>query len=278
MIIISDKPGQLGNLLIVYATVLAYSLEHSVSLANPAFYGYQHYFVFPNKYPAVLNKILFWFTNYFARTLVKLNINSAFIGSKSLHWNESINMDTEGEFNPRNSKFYFIMGWLYRGDKLIEKHSDYIKDFFSPAPLFETKLKAFFNETFEDKNEVIIGIHIRHGDYKTFENGKYYYSITQYEKILDKLTNLFEHQKVHFLICSNAKNIQQQITHKSHKLSFAPNHELLDLYSLAKCNYIVGPPSTYSIWASFYGNTPLYMIHDVEKNILLQDFKVRNLL
>ena len=30
-----------------------------------------------------------------------------------------------------------------------------------------------------------------------------------------------------------------------------------DLYGLSKCDYIIGPPSTFSTWAAFYGQVPL---------------------
>jgi len=33
-----------------------------------------------------------------------------------------------------------------------------------------------------------------------------------------------------------------------------------DLYALAECDYIIGPPSTYTLWASFYGDTPLWFM------------------
>jgi hypothetical protein len=33
-----------------------------------------------------------------------------------------------------------------------------------------------------------------------------------------------------------------------------------DLYALAKYDYILGPLSSYSQWASFYGNKPLYQL------------------
>jgi hypothetical protein len=40
-----------------------------------------------------------------------------------------------------------------------------------------------------------------------------------------------------------------------------PGHFIEDLYALASCDYIIGPPSTFSQWASFYGNVPRYMVN-----------------
>jgi hypothetical protein len=40
----------------------------------------------------------------------------------------------------------------------------------------------------------------------------------------------------------------------------APGLPILDMYALARCSLIVGPPSTFSGWASFAGNTPVYFM------------------
>jgi hypothetical protein len=37
---------------------------------------------------------------------------------------------------------------------------------------------------------------------------------------------------------------------------------LEDLYALAGCDRLIGPPSTFSSWASYYGDVPIYRILD----------------
>ncbi len=72
-----------------------------------------------------------------------------------------------------------------------------------------------------------------------------------------------------FLIASD-----ENVCHKDFSgmtIRQAPGHELEDLYCLAECDYIVGPPSTYSAWAAFYGKKPLYQI-DL-KDIEIGQFK-----
>ena len=44
LIVISDRPGRLCNLLIVYTHFIAFSLEYNHSIINPAFTPYKHYF------------------------------------------------------------------------------------------------------------------------------------------------------------------------------------------------------------------------------------------
>lgn len=270
MIIISNKPGQLGNLLFIYANFLAYGLENNVRVLNPSFYDYKNYFTNTSKFSLSKNKFFYSLCYIFARVLFKLKIKTTFINVIALDWGETIDLEKESGLK---SKLCFVQGWLFRSDKLVVKHKPKIIDFFSPTQLFKNKITDFFNQNFSP-NETIIAIHIRHGDYKTFENGKYYYSTEQYIGIIKKLALLFEKNNPHFLICSNEPiNFIGEDT-KDILISIAPGHELLDMYCLAKCNYIAGPPSTYSMWASFYGNVPLYMIRDLNKEISLNDFKI----
>jgi hypothetical protein len=54
-----------------------------------------------------------------------------------------------------------------------------------------------------------------------------------------------------FFICSN-----EAIDPDSFKDFLAlsgQRHFIVDLYSLAACDVIIGPPSTFSQWAAFYG-------------------------
>jgi len=58
------------------------------------------------------------------------------------------------------------------------------------------------------------------------------------------------------------------------KTVFADEDLITDMYSLAKADYIIGPPSTFTMWASFYGSVPLLVIDNRKENILLSDFKI----
>lgn len=267
MIIISNRPGQLGNLIFVYANFLAYGFENRVTIYNPAFYEYRSYFSGSSSFSG--SKLFYRLCYVISRLLFKFKIRTGFVTVIALDWGTTFDLENAPQLK---SSFCFVQGWLFRSNKLLIKHKQKIVDFFTPTEFFKNKLDDFFVQF--NKNETVIGIHIRHGDYKTFEDGKYFYTVEQYLEIIKKLALLFENKTPHFVICSNEKiNLSVQDT-KGLKITYAPGHELLDMYCLANCNYIAGPPSTYSMWASFYGNVPLYMIHDVNKSIETHDFKI----
>ncbi|HOZ87710.1 MAG TPA: hypothetical protein PL029_08130 [Bacteroidia bacterium] len=271
MIIISDKPGQFANLLFVYANFLAYGFENKVKIKDPAFHAYRFYFKSTSGFSVSGNKPVYKLCYYLARILVRLHVKSGPIKALAIDWHEQI----DPENAPQLKKgICFVQGWRFRSDRLLAIHQIKIRDFFNPAGSFSQKVNSFFAQNFTPGKETIIGLHIRRGDYKTFEGGKYYYSIEQYVVILKNLALLFKNEQVHFLISSNETTGLNAADFSGFKITFAPGHELLDLYCLSKCSYIAGPPSTYSMWASFYGQVPLCMISDPAKTPEKSDFKI----
>jgi hypothetical protein len=274
MIIFSNKPGQLGNMLFIYANLLAYGIEHQVRVSNPAFYDYQRYFQRTQAKSGVFSKLAYRFSFFMARVLHRLKIRLPFLSVTYLNWDESFDLDRSG--NQFKKGLCFLQGWQYRAPESSRKHEAGIRAFFAPVKQHAIALDNFFKNKFNSTTEIIIGVHIRRGDYKNFENGKYFYSIQDYRNIMGKVVSLFPGQKLHFLVCSNESLTADDLSTDGAVMTMAMNHELLDMYSLARCHYILGPPSTYSMWASVYGNIPLCKICDPVQEITLKDFAVHS--
>lgn len=270
MIIISNKPGQLGNLLFVYANFLAYGAEKKKKVLNPAFFEYAGYFRGSSGFSAGSNRLVYRLAYYSARLLHRLKISNRLLNIVYLDHHESADLEKTPALE---SAVCFIQGWLFRSERLMLKHKSLLKDFFSPATMYKTKLDAFFSSNFGTNDHVIVALHIRRGDYRTFENGRYYYSFDAYYRMMEDISALFSGKNLRFLICSNEKPEPADWETKKMNVTFAPGHELLDLYCMTRCDYICGPPSTFTMWASFYGQVPLYMVRDPAKKIELADFK-----
>ena len=116
---------------------------------------------------------------------------------------------------------------------------------------------------------MLVGVHIRRTDYKEYLNGKYYYSLVQYKQIILNLRELIGEHKVYFVLFSD-EIIQLDLPNctQSHGTWYQ------DLDSMSVCDYLIGPPSTFSCWASYMGNVPQYFIEDANRTIRLNDFKV----
>ncbi len=58
------------------------------------------------------------------------------------------------------------------------------------------------------------------------------------------------------------------------QVTFGTGDLIEDMYALASCDYLIGPPSTFTMWASFYGKVPLNIIRRSDQSQQLSDFIV----
>lgn len=150
-------------------------------------------------------------------------------------------------------------------------HIPELKKVFTPKPEIIAEVNSLF-KNYRKNHEIICGIHIRRGDYKSWRNGKYYYSPSQYKIVMEKINSAFTNKSILFFISSNEK-IDSSIFLNLNCFSIPHSSAVKDLYGLSICDFIAGPPSTYSGWASFYGDTPLYFIENPNNEIEISQFK-----
>jgi hypothetical protein len=273
MIVIASKPGQLGNLLIVFSAFLAYGFENKVRISNPAFHRYRRYFGGTSgKKP--LAGALYYFVFFTARVLHQLRIRNRVVCHVYLDWHEKLNLDNDEQGSCLKSGLCFVQGWQFRANHLLKTHEVRIKKFFEPLKKYSFILDDFFHKRFT-KEELVIGIHVRRGDYSRFKDGKFYYPVETYKQIIRSIAELFADRSPHFLISSDEKLNYADFENKGIKFTFTSGHELTDMYALARCAYIAGPPSTFSMWASWYGKVPLYMIKDPAEKITPDNFIIQ---
>lgn len=125
----------------------------------------------------------------------------------------------------------------------------------------------FLKENIKNQ-EVVIGVHIRRGDYKFFENGKYYYSDREYSKWMQYLYQ--SNPNVVFLLCGNEKVDEQQYVNLP--VYFMNGSASEDLYCLSRCDYIMGPPSSFSRWAAYMGGNKRAVLKEKSKDYAFDDF------
>lgn len=145
-----------------------------------------------------------------------------------------------------------------------------LKDIYRPIDSVTKKVNDFFRLK-EARYDLIVGVHIRRGDYEYWQGGKFYYSNKQYLKVMQQVEKNLPGKKVGFLVCSN-EIIDLSTFIKNNIFILKEGSAAIDLYSLSLCNYLIGPPSSFSAWASFYGGVPLYFIENCDKNISISDF------
>lgn len=294
MIVISGDFGQLGNRLTVFANLIAGACEHGLRIANPAFHGYAGYFEAtqrdlwcrypprPSAWPPApgLRRRLHRGTDVLRRYARKFRNRTGrwppLLRVIDIGWRERCDVDgPEFLALARRPGLLIARGWLFRALGSFERHAETVRNFFTPVARHRRPVAALLGRL-RRSADVVVGVHVRHGDYRQFLGGRYFLETAQYAALMRRMRALLAGRRVAFLVCSNAGQSAETLA----GLDVTPGtgHELEDLYALASCDYLIGPPSTYTMWASFWGRVPLRFILDPDAPLRLEDFQVfRNL-
>jgi hypothetical protein len=188
---------------------------------------------------------------------------------------KAFDLNDEKFIKKARSKLVLVQGWLFRDPENFKKHRQLLLDAWVPNKHYRENVEQYFNK-YKNRNEILIGVHLRGGDYKNFEGGKWYYTAGQYYEKMKEVASLeiFRNKKIAFVVCTNEKEISLPAA-DNFSVFNEERHFIEDMYLLTKCDYIIGPPSTFSMWASFYGSRPLYMIREIETKITDEIFKTK---
>lgn len=176
----------------------------------------------------------------------------------------------------KGKRLGFIKGWksysVEDSKRLwnIKEVNDKIKFIFRPNNDIIEKVERLFNSRFNRKTDIIVGVHIRKGDYKTFCEGQYYYSDDVYIRFMRHIQKNFL-DKVRFF-CATNEFLPSAIVDEFSPLVISEANAAEDLYGLSICDYLIGPPSTFSQWASFWGRVPLFVIETPDCLPSVDDF------
>jgi hypothetical protein len=164
-------------------------------------------------------------------------------------------------------------GWYFRSVDTVVKYRELYRWLFKPNVDEQTLENTYLKKL--DLQEAIIGVHIRRGDYKDHENGRFFFADEVYMYFLLQIQNILSRksQPHRFLIFTNDSELDIDFyKNQLFDVSVSDNTALVDQYLMSKCDYLIGPPSTFSGWANFMGGVPYYHIQDAMATIGLDSF------
>lgn len=185
-----------------------------------------------------------------------------------------INMDsyeTMQEKTGQLSSFniVFLSGWFLRVP--LEKYRTILREKFVLRKKYYKKNQLVSKVTsLKDSGYTVVGIHIRRGDYKNYEDGKYFYDFELYLDKIQELRNILNRTKIQFILFSN-ENVPKEIN--GHDIIVSTEEWFIDHHLMSKCDYLLGPPSTFTIWSSFIGGAKLCLLQSPKQLITLKDFQ-----
>lgn len=257
MFVLVDSYGNNSNRLFQNLHYEAFCIEYGIKFVNLTILDYRS--TFPG-----MDQRHHYFLRLVIKTLRKVKV------LKSRSFNDSLEL-------ARYTKIplLFVGGWSYRDIRLTVKHRELLsKRYLIDIP------NLIDNPTFRTINNwktegiSLIGVHVRRGDYSEWNGGKYLFDdaiFIRYMKLAEDLLSE-KGKKVGFVIFSNEET--NFIT--ADNTTISRNHWSVDHYLMSICDYLVGPPSTFTLWASYIGRTKYYHIVDPTSDLKLDDFSICN--
>jgi hypothetical protein len=166
-------------------------------------------------------------------------------------------------------RILFTQNYVFRQHRWCARHADFIRRVFTPQPVHQAAAATTIASA-RDRGGVLVGVHIRHGDYQHHLGGRLFFPFTAYAGLMRRMCELLAPRTVSFLVCSNATIPPECFTGLA--LQSGPGHPVADMTALAGCDYILGPPSSFSAWAAFTGQRPLLVVENPTLPFTLDDF------
>lgn len=173
----------------------------------------------------------------------------------------------------RRHKIFIFGDWYTRAPTYAARHRGLIAGIFRMKPEVLASNDILENQL-RGNHDLLIGVVIRREDYKEHLNGRYYYSDAIYIHVMRSAQSLLGGRRTGFFICSI--DPEDLSAFSEFALHYRHGHPTENLDFLSRCDYIISPPSTYAMWASYIGAKPIYLIENPDRPIQLNDFQVLN--
>jgi len=272
-ILIIKEYGRLTNQLWLYISVYAFCLEKGYVCDNLAFYEYRKYF--PNvktnnlivkffieklgiltglRSKKSVRKVMY---KIYYRYLKQRHKKRVIKSQKNITYLSPTKEAGEVARKIKEHDTLFFDGWLFRNPDGIEKYREEIRKKFKPEDEVSRGLDRKMS-SLRKKYDKIIGVHIRQGDYRHWQNGKHYFSPTFFNKVLESFKKKLDSQDVCFLICSD-EPLRESDFPNINSL-FNSGNLIEDLFALSRTDLIIGSNSTFGAFASYYGDIPFKVV------------------
>ncbi len=265
MVITFRHFGRLGNRLFLFSHLIAFTERYGIRVLSPAFSEFRHDFPFFDGNPLCEYGSLpdAMRTHNFSAFGLRL---AGFVGAIPTvrFWDErDIFFDGDDASDPRvktmiESPHVVFEGWKFRSKETIHGIMPKIRTAFAPREDINRLVEERIADA-HSRGEIIVGVHLRWEDYRGTEQ---FFPLSVFLRRMNDVAEILKPARVSFVISSPEK---LRIEDFPSNCIIPPNSgAVVDMYTLAACDYILGPPSTFSGWASFYGEKPVFtMRHDV---------------
>jgi hypothetical protein len=274
--------GQLGNRLHTHANALAFAIEHNLNFLNLSFtesakdFSRQNYTTQDRYLPQASILGRFLSSSKIVSLLQRLSLSDRLLAKlggrlKVIERKDDETIEEQDLFNELKSsssvRIFLLRAWDVNCPQALEKHATQIRERLAPSS--ETKKVVLDLLGSIPPDGLLVGLHIRRGDYAKWLGGLHYHSWEQYGEWLKQTHDILLRRghKPTYILCSDEPPPSDIFS--ALPVRVGQRSPMTDLYALASCKLVLGPPSSFGSWASFYGEVPRVVLKagDIVKNI-----------
>jgi hypothetical protein len=276
--------GDLGNRLYLFANFIAFAMEHDAIILNPAFRLWRNAFVgtrpgalacyppaplphFPGDHFERFVQEMVWA----GESIASSSLSTRKWASISINGDECCNLD-----NPEfaqwalNKHVIFANGWKFLSSEYMKAHNKAMKSYFGRV-IDKSRNSPPLAQNLRSDCDLVVGVLIRHGDYRNWEKGRYFFPTSTYVRWIRETKELFRNHKVGFIITGNDDIPPEGIEDIPHL--FLSHRDPDTRFMLSECDYIIAPVSTFAGFAAYIGEVPIFTLSSEKVTIRKEGFK-----
>ena len=265
--------GRMGNRLCLAAHFICHVEKHGGVYVHPAFQPYNRYFegtrgrlflrYVSSKGPVVEGA-------EHVRWRRPLSVWSEVFGldrgGGDVHMDEERFLELE-----RRSRVLACAAWAFRDREALAECGDAARVFFRPVERWRDAAERVVEEA-RRGTDALVAVHMRLTDYARFNGGAWFFSREQYGRWMAQTAAALS-GKIRFLVFSDAPpTTTAEAGWSAIDWMPGPGHPVADIHAMSLCDAIIGPPSTFSGWASFYGRVPRLELKSAGQIVRVADF------
>lgn len=155
----------------------------------------------------------------------------------------------------RNHRWVILWGWFFRADCYLERHQHSIRKFLRLKKGLDLELESAL-EINRKKYDWQIALHIRQGDFRIWQEGKFYIPPEVFARHAWKIKTAHPDKKIQFWVCSD-EPVDLSLFPPGTQTS--PGQTLReDLRIMTSCGFILGGSSTLARVGAFLGGGRLH--------------------
>ena len=281
LLIGASQFGRIGNRLYLGAHLIAWAKKKDAILLNPGFHDYENLFEgtyrdalvrFPE--PSEPLRLQSGCKEFLRQSIERISIR---LLNRESPVFQTIDLRPEGPdiadptFVDRliARPVTFIRGFVYNNTcRYIVDAYPSIQRYFRPRrdllPAIEEPINNLRGQV-----DVVLGVVIRHGDFKSWQGGQFYHESEDYIQLMDQAVTALKGKRVGFFIASDEDQNPALFAH--HTFYFRSGHPAENLCALASCDGMIAAESSFTGWSQYYGQVPVYHIsRNLDSNKLQQ--------